>query len=199
MNEIEEKFGGQYVVTPSTFIMGIHHRFAEDMAKRFVSHRCVLDACTGAGFAAIPVARLGIKVIAVDINSEHLDMARKNASIAGVEANMAFILGDITSDETLQKVPPIDGAILDPDWATGENKRAHIESLSQMQPRADLLFQKVCRLTPNIALRLPKEMNLGQLDTLPPHELEEVCMDGRRKFYWAYFGNLSSPQTIKSR
>jgi hypothetical protein len=87
-------------------------------------------------------------------------------------------------------VGEIDGANLDMDWAVGEDKRVHVTKLSQMIPRADLLFSRCLRKTPNISIRLPKELDLNELKTMPPHELQRIFLNNEFKFYMAYFGSL---------
>lgn len=188
--EIIKKFGLPYKVNPQTFIMGTHHLLANKIAKRFAGYNCVLDACTGAGFMAIAIARYAKRVIAVDINKEHLEMARENGRIVGVQDKIEFIEGDILDDGLLNKIGQIDGAQLDPDWASGDDKEIHVTTLRQMQPDGNLLFNKIYHKTHNIAMRLPKEFNLTELDNLPRHELEEEMIDSKLKFYTVYFGNL---------
>ena len=73
-----QKFGLPYAVTPVTFKMGTHYLFAEHIAERFVGKKKVLDACVGAGFNAIPIARVVKKVIAVDIVRDHINLAKQN-------------------------------------------------------------------------------------------------------------------------
>lgn len=110
---------------------------------------------------------------------------------SGVYKIINFILGDIQNKEILNKIPHIDGAFLDPDWAmVGEFKTTHTPKLSNMQPPADELFAEINRLTGNIALRLPREIDLSELKSLPPHELEKIYLDSDFKFYCAYFGKL---------
>ncbi|HEY6466348.1 MAG TPA: class I SAM-dependent methyltransferase [Candidatus Acidoferrales bacterium] len=53
----------------------------------------VLDVACGTGVAAIPAARLGAKVTALDLTPELLERARLNASLAEVE--IAFHEGDV--------------------------------------------------------------------------------------------------------
>ena len=60
----------------------------------------VVDMGTGAGFAAITMARLGHDVTAVDMSEKMLEEARQNAMIARVDIN--FILADATSPPLLK-------------------------------------------------------------------------------------------------
>lgn len=188
--KIRQKFGNDFVVSEATYVMGIHHLIAEKIAERFKDHKRVLDACAGAGFMGIAFAKYVPEVVAVDINPEHLKMAKQNAKIAGVQQKIKFVLGDVSSDEVLDSIGEIDGVNLDMDWAIGKDKKVHVTRLSEMQPPADFLFGKISKKTPNISIRLPRELNLEELKKLPECELEEIYLDGDFKFYMAYFGNL---------
>lgn len=192
-DSVIEKFGLPYFVTPTTFKMGTHHIFAESIASRFAGCKKVLDACVGAGFNAIPIARVVGTVVAVDNNKEHLSLAKQNAELAKI-GNIDFILGDIMDETIFEKIGNIDGAYLDPEWVKGgcvDNCNEHSSSLSHMEPPADMLFKKVETKTKNIALRLPRELAIKELDSLPPHELEMNYLDDKLKFYTLYFGDLA--------
>jgi len=189
--KIIKKFGKDYLVDNETFIMGIHHLFGDHIAQRFKSYEIVLDSCCGAGFMSIALAKYVNQVIAVEINPKNLEQAKNNAKIVNVSNKIQFILGDILNKNTLNKIPKIDSAFLDPDWAiVGEIKTTHTSKLSNMRPSADKLFTEINKLTQNIALRLPREIDLSELKDLPSHELEKIYLDNDFKFYCAYFGEL---------
>ncbi len=60
----------------------------------------VADMGTGAGLAAITMARLGHEVTAVDASEKMLEQARYNAQLANVD--ITFILGDVASPPLLK-------------------------------------------------------------------------------------------------
>lgn len=60
----------------------------------------VVDMGTGAGLAAITMARLGHDVTAVDASEKMLEQARQNAEYAGVHIN--FVLGDAMNPPLLK-------------------------------------------------------------------------------------------------
>jgi 16S rRNA G966 N2-methylase RsmD len=189
--KIIKKFGKEYQVDDETFIMGIHHLLGDYIAQRFKGYNVVLDACSGAGFISIALAKYVKQVIAVEINPDYLEQAKYNAKIAGVYLKIKFFLGDVLNKNILNKIPQIDGAFLDPDWAiAGEPKLIHTSKFSNMQPPADKLFAEINKKTQNIALRLPKEIDLSELKFLPSYELEKIYLDNDFKFYCAYFGKL---------
>ncbi len=190
---ILEKFGGEYQADNETFIMGIHYLLGDYIARRFKGYNTILDTCCGAGFMSIALAKYVNQVIAVEIEPKHLEQAKNNVKVGNVSPKVKFILGDILRKETLNKIPKINGAFLDPDWAIpGELKTTHASKLSNMQPPAEKLFTETNKLTRNIALRLPKEIDLSELKNLPPHELEKIYLNDEFKFYCAYFGELTN-------
>jgi len=199
--KIAKKFGGKkYQVDNDTFVIGIHYLLGECIARKFNGYGVILDTCCGAGFMSIALAKYVNRVIAVDVDLNHLEQAKNNIRIAGFSHKVDFILGDILSEKILNKIPVIDGAFLDPDWAIkGNPKRFHTSKLSDMQPPADKLFSVVNKRTENIVFRLPKEMELSELELFPSHSLKKIYLDDDFKFYCAYFGKLAEMNNTESR
>jgi len=195
--QVFQKFGNkEYQVDENTFIMGIHWLLADHIARRFQGLNTVLDACCGAGFMSIALAKYVNQVIAVESEPEYVAFAEINTKLAGVRSKIKFIGGDILNEENLTKIPTVDAAFLDPDWATfGNSKRIHTSKPSKMSPPADKLFNEINKLTPNVALRLPKEIDLKELKSFLSYELEEILLNGELKFYCAYFGNLKKSRS----
>lgn len=186
-----DKFGRAYDVNQETFTMGVNHLFADHIASKFKGCKVVLDTCCGAGFIAIALANCVDKVITVDINPEHLAQAKNNANIAGVSDKIVFIHGDIISNKIISSISFFDGAFLDPDWArAGDDKTIHTSRLSEMQPPADVLLELIRSRIENIALRLPKEIDTGELEKYKNYKIERFLMNGKIKFFTIYFGKL---------
>jgi 16S rRNA G966 N2-methylase RsmD len=189
--QIQEKFAGPYEVTEVTYLMGTHHLLADQIAQRFRGYQCVLDACMGAGFMSIALAHYVPKILGVEKDPQHFELAKHNIQIAGLSDVVDCWLGDIQGSSLLARLANCDAAFLDPEWnKAGDSPEKHTRSLHDMQPPADDLVQVIMKITPNIALRLPKEIDKQQLDSLGEHELEENCLQGELKFYTAYFGKL---------
>jgi tRNA1(Val) A37 N6-methylase TrmN6 len=191
--KILEKFGNEnYSVNDNTYTMGIHSLLGSHIAERFKGFANVLEVCTGAGFMLMPLARNVNKVNTVEINPMHMVQAKSNFILSRINSDVKFVLGDIMNDSVLEGITDVEAAMLDPDWsAVGKEKTSHTTKLSEMQPPAEELFKRIFRKTQNIALRLPREIDLRELSRLPPHELEKIFLDGDFKFYCAYFGNLA--------
>lgn len=183
-----KKFGDKYQGNADTYHMGIKRALAEPVAKRFIGHKVCLDTCLGAGFMALVLAKQAGKIIGIDSNPEHLNQAKENFKIAGLD-NVEFVLGDVM--KIIDKVEEFDCAFLDPDWAkVGDSKEDHVLSLSEMVPPADLLLDQVFKFTKNVCIRLPKEFDCSKLNYLPEHETEAIYLGNKLRFYCIYFGDL---------
>lgn len=186
---IREKFGNDFVADEHTFKLGIDRRFTTHFADRFISKR-ILETCTGAGFTTIALARVASHVTTVEINPFHQAQAEENVKRAGFIDHVTFISGDILDKETLNKLPPIHAAFLDPDWADSEPDHEYLFINSNTQPPADVLFEQMYRITRNIALILPPYIDIRELEGLPPHEREKLYLGESHELYCLYFGEL---------
>jgi len=115
-DDIRAKFGGDYTADERTFTMGIDLRFTTHMAERFRGLH-VLETCTGAGFTTMALACVAARVTTVEIDPAHEAQARKNVEKAGLSGRVDFISGNIMDEGILQRLPPVEAAFLDPDWA----------------------------------------------------------------------------------
>lgn len=192
--KVIEKFGGLYAGDNETYEKGTHFKSARKIAGRFSGKKLVLDACCGAGFVTIHLARDVEHVIAVDINADHIEQTRQNVKKEGLSSKVTTIHGDIMSPKVQEQVSEIDSAFLDPNWTPdGSVGTPHATSLSQMQPDGGLLFSNISKFTSNIAFRLPKEFDLNNLSVGSDFEIEEHrSLNGKIKFFCAYFGDLKS-------
>jgi hypothetical protein len=116
LNAIRKKFGGDYVANERTYIMGSDHRFTSHFAERFRGLD-VLETFTGAGFATISLAKTAKHIYTVEIDQTHQEQAITNITTAGFLNQVSFIHGSILDQTLLNKLPFIDGAFIDPDWA----------------------------------------------------------------------------------
>jgi len=188
---IREKFGNDFVADDHTFKLGIDQRFSKHIAHRFRNRR-VLETCTGAGFTTISLARVASHVTTVEINPSHQDQARENLKRAGFIDNVNFIIGDILDEGTLKKLPPIDAAFIDPDWADTEPDHEYKFINSNTRPPADVLLDRVFRITKHVALVLPPYLDTEQFEGLPKNERERLFLGKSHELYCIYFGDLIS-------
>ena len=186
---IRDKFGDDFIATDLTFKMGMHHRFTAHIAERFRGGK-VLETCTGAGFTTISLARLASRVITVEINPSHQEQARQNIARVGLTNKVTFISGDILDENLLWALPPVDAAFLDPDWADTEAGHQYRFINSNTIPPADALLERIFRITKNVALVLPPEVDAREFSQLPENECEKLYLNGSHELYCLYFGDL---------
>ena len=102
---IEHDEEGLFSATPEALAL----RIARGLGGR------VLDGTCGIGAIAIALARTATvdEVVAVDLSSERLAMARHNARIYGVEDRIRFRVADVHAVVAAER---FDGIVLDPPW-----------------------------------------------------------------------------------
>jgi tRNA1(Val) A37 N6-methylase TrmN6 len=187
---IRAKFGAGYQATELTYRMGIDQRLTAPIAARFRG-LCVLETCTGGGFTTIALARATAHVTTVEIDPAHQAQARHNVARAGLSDRVTFLAGDILAHETWDRLPPVDAAFLDPDWAVTGPAHVHHFRRSTTRPPADTLLERVLEATPNVALILPPQLDLQELEGLPAHERQSLYLEGSHELYCLWFGALA--------
>jgi len=156
-------------------------------------------------------------VIALDTSPTRLALARHNAALHGLAARIEFVLADFrafaarvpnpsSSASTSRK---IDAVFLSPPWGGPQYLAAEEYPLAQTRPEpADALVRLARRLTPNVALYVPRNAVLADIAALlpPPSgedpaeaevervEVEEEWMGNKLKALTCYFGGLAQGQ-----
>jgi hypothetical protein len=189
--DIRRKFGDQYTADLRTFTMGIDQRFTAHFAER-VRGKTVLETCTGGGFSTIALARSARQVHTVEIDPLIQAQARQNVGRAGLLDRVSFIAGDVMDTQLLRRLPPVDAAFLDPDWAVSGPGHRYRFCPSNTEPPADRLLETVFGITSNVALVLPPLVDTRELKGLPAHEFERLFLDGSRELFCLYFGDLAA-------
>lgn len=186
---VRTKFGDDYIADEHTYILGSDHRFGAHFAERF-QNRKVLETCTGAGFITIQLAKTAIHVYTVEVNPVHRWQAIANLKIAKLSKQVSFIQGNILNQTLLDGLPDIDGAFIDPDWAVSGPDHIYRFQNSNTQPPADTLLEIISKLTPNIALVLPPDIDEVEFEDLPDHEMERLYIGQSLELICLYFGEL---------
>lgn len=186
---IREKFGDDYWADEYTFIMGIDHRFTEHFAERFKGLK-VLETCTGGGFSTISLARSAKHVFTVEIDQSRQEKAIKNVEKAGLSSNVSFMYGSILDSDLLNKLPPVNAAFIDPDWAVTGPDHVYRFIQSNTQPPADIVLKNMLDITENVAIVLPPLINIQEFDNLPKHEREKLYLGESHELFCLYFGKL---------
>jgi len=140
-----------YSVTPE--VLAKHH------AQR-CRGRVIVDVCCGVGGNTIQLAQTCERVIAIDVDPAKLDMARGNAAIYGV-ANIDWRRGDFLNPAIqAELVGKVDGVFVSPPWGGPSYIRQSELGLEDFPLDLNLLWKAARRVSPNVALFLPRNLKL---------------------------------------
>ncbi|XP_077546087.1 uncharacterized protein LOC144158808 isoform X3 [Haemaphysalis longicornis] len=166
----------------------------EGIAKH-IAKRCkadvVIDAFCGAGGNSIQFALRSRKVIAVDIDPQKIELARNNAAVYGVENKIEFVLADF-----LEVAPGLQGDVvfLSPPWGGPSYQEKGSFDLRSVKPDVFETFALCRKITPNIALLVPRNTDANQLAELAGPggkvEIEQNLLNNKIKTITAYYGGL---------
>lgn len=163
----------------------------------YTAMRCqcnvIIDAFCGAGGNTIQFAKTCQKVIAIDVDEKKIEMARHNASIYGVADKIEFIVGDYFK---LASLLTADVVFLSPPWGGPQYLKEDVYDIEKSLlplPASDLMAY-TRKITPNIAIYLPRNTNTFQLAKLagPGNsvEIEQGFLDRKLIAITAFYGNL---------
>jgi 16S rRNA G966 N2-methylase RsmD len=186
---IRNKFGADYSANDLTFRMGLDVRFANHLADRFKG-KVVLETCAGGGFTTIALARKAEYVFSVEIDSERLMEAKRNAALAGVRGNITFIRADIFDVKIDSLDRQVDAALVDPDWADRDIAHVYRFEDSTTLPPSDWILDYLADYTENITLVQPPRIDEREYENLPRHELERLYMSANHELSCLHFGSL---------
>ncbi|XP_073010794.1 uncharacterized protein [Typha latifolia] len=180
---------GWFSVTPEA-IAAAH-------AARAAATDLVVDCFAGVGGNAIQFAARGCYVVAVEIDPWKVRCAVRNAKIYGVEDRIDFVVGDFFLLAPFLKG---DVVFISPPWGGPSYSKVKSFTLDMLKPKDGFsIFQVAQRITPNIIMFLPRNVDINQVEELswlssPPLsvEIEENYIKGRLKGVTAYFGNIAS-------
>ena len=186
---IRAKFGADYSANDHTFRMGLDVRLANHIADRFKG-RVVLETCAGGGFTTIALARQAEHLYSVEIDSERLMEAKRNAAIAGVRGKITFIRADIFDVKIDSLDRQIDAALVDPEWADTDIDHVCRFEDSTTLPPSDWILDYLADHTENITLVQPALVDEREYESLPLHELERLYISGNHERNCLHFGKL---------
>ncbi|KAK9459034.1 S-adenosyl-L-methionine-dependent methyltransferase [Lipomyces oligophaga] len=131
----------------------------------------IIDGFCGVGGNSIQFAKHVDKVIAIDCDPVLVSCARHNAAIYGVQDKIEFLVGDFFD---LQNVYDADAVFLSPPWGGPKYLSKTIFDLVGMEPYGLYDLMKAARkLSPNVALYIPKSSDLVQLLAEAENYLDE--------------------------
>ncbi|XP_050540308.1 trimethylguanosine synthase-like [Daktulosphaira vitifoliae] len=141
---------------------------SKHIAKRFKGHNVAMNPFCGAGGNAIQLAMKYEKVIAIDIDPNKLEFAKKNAEIYGVRDKINFIMGNffaIAND--LKKYKP-EVIVTSTPWGEPSYKNHKTYSLeknmcSEYDGGGRTIFELAQSIAPNVTLHIPKSTVRNEL------------------------------------
>lgn len=157
---------------------------ADYRAKRL---KCdvIVDLCSGIGIQSSAFSKHCKEVFAVEIDKRKVAYSKNNFPIK----NIHFIEGDVLSERIIISMRSENPDIIfcDPERAESESER----NLESIIPNIKKLVEIYSKITLNICLELPPQIDLNKLKELG-HEFEAEYMSFNNKLNRlnVYFGNL---------
>ena len=147
--------------------------------------RCsvLADISCGIGGQAVCFAKECGSVYGIDIDSERLECARRNAGVYGVD-NITFIEGDALSPQVVEQVADADVVFSDPARPAEEDVR----QTDSLRPGIPMVMQAYRDVTDSFAFEAPPQMPPERVDF--DCEREYLSVDGQLNRLTLYFGPL---------
>jgi trimethylguanosine synthase len=175
-----------------TDTVGLYSVTPEKHARQIAAHladKTVIDAFCGIGGSAITLAEACLKVYAIDIDKNRLEMARHNASVYGVD-NIEFINADFFK--------AINGIIaeavfLDPPWGGPSYIDKVKFTLADFSPDGNRLLDTSFQYFKTVVLRVPPQFDFRELDRYHrKFQVKPNNLAGRLISYTIYFSHAET-------
>jgi len=179
-NARENKIDNSFLFDEEDLRYCTNQQIAEYRAERL---KCdtIVDIGSGIGVQAIEFAKKCSKVIAVEIDERKIEYSRINAKIAGVE-NIEFVNEDAI--KALDKIKIADIVFWDPERPETEKERG----IASLKPSFSELIKKARKITPNIAVELPPQIEKSKMKE--DCEFEYVSLNNQLNRLNVYLGKL---------
>ncbi|PIO08634.1 hypothetical protein COU59_00810 [Candidatus Pacearchaeota archaeon CG10_big_fil_rev_8_21_14_0_10_34_12] len=177
--------------------MGSWEKETEYLSDYIDSGR-VLEICCAAGLKSIILAKKH-KVIAIDINEDRLDSARKNALLFKVDQRVEFKNVNAENFNELKKLGKFDAIYVDVDWRENLDDPIKEQNINPFKtcPRTDKLYFNLRKLNPKtpIIFKVSPFVRVKDLTKINLCVIEELFIDEKFLCYNVYF----DPKIKKSR
>ncbi|XP_065883658.1 trimethylguanosine synthase-like isoform X2 [Dysidea avara] len=153
----------------------------------------IIDAFCGVGSNTIQFAHTCERVIAIDIDPVKIACAIHNANIYGVADRIEFIVGDYF--QIMSHLKCADAVFLSPPWGGPGYQNATVFDIKTMISLDGIkIFEVAKQVTPNIAMFVPRNVNIDQLTALAGPggrvQVEQHFLNKKLKTMTAYYGEL---------
>lgn len=199
---MEQKFSQQIFGDADAKYMSTPELQAIELANKLRGRYDVgVELCCAIGMLSVQLAKVIPKIYAVDLSTERIRCAEKNAEIYGVK-NINFVVGNVID---LQLIQGISNQVytenllarvvcfLDPDWSNSMNKSVHVNSIKNTSPSLYRMVQVVREyFNCDIIAKIPKTFTIETFDQLREEypeliiRIEDVLVDGVVRFRFAY-------------
>jgi NADH:ubiquinone oxidoreductase subunit C len=159
---------------------------ADYRAKRLSCNR-IVDLCCGIGSQSLAFLTTCKNVLAIDIDKRKIAYAKMNDKSAGIK----FICEDILSEEAINIVKNFQPEIIfcDPERLEAEEER----NLESIKPDIRKIIEIYSRITPNLCIEIPPQINfskLKELEEFGEFEAEYISFNNKLNRLNLCFGNL---------
>lgn len=154
----------------------------------------LVDACCGVGGNAIAFAKNCKKVIAVDIDQNKLNMGRQNAKIYNVD-NIEWVCGDFNElvKENYFRGENVFGVFISPPWGGPSYNTLSVMTLADMPVDGAVFFRSGKKLSKNVAMFLPRNIDTKSIKDLSGGEIVEIetnYLNDKCKSVTCYWGDF---------
>jgi len=159
---------------------------ADYRAKRLSCNR-IVDLCCGIGSQSIAFSKTCKKVLAVEIDERKI----KYAEINDKEKKIKFVHGDILSEKVSKQIAEFKPDIIFCDPERLESEPARI--IHSIKPSIMKILDIYSKITKNISIELPPQINLEQLEDLKKFgefEAEYLSFNNKLNRMTVYFNGL---------
>ncbi|MBN1793259.1 class I SAM-dependent methyltransferase [Candidatus Woesearchaeota archaeon] len=159
---------------------------ADWRAERLKCER-IADVGCGIGLQAFSFAKKCRHVLGIDVNTEKIEIARKNASKLRFR-NIEFTAGNALDPEIIEKIKEDDAEIvfLDPERDASAEKR----KIEAMKPDINKFLARYGKITSRIAVEFPPQIKEMPFDC----EQEYASVNGKLNRLTLYFGPLKNAE-----
>lgn len=156
---------------------------ADYRAKRLKCN-IIIDLCSGIGIQSFSFSKQCKKVYSFEIDKDKVIYAKNNFP----DKNIQFIQGDVLSSGIINQIKEINPDIIfcDPERLETETER----NLASIKPNIKKLVEIYSKITPNLCIELPPQIDAEKLKELGDFEAEYLSFNNKLNRLNLYFGNL---------
>lgn len=161
---------------------------AEYRAKRLKCNK-IVDLCSGIGTQSKAFGKESKEVFSFEIDKRRYEYSKANF----MDKNIHFFIGDVLDESIIKKVSEIGPEIIfcDPERLEQEKER----NLFSIQPDLIKLIEIYSKITPNLCIELPPQIEiekLKELEKFGKFEIEYLSVNNKLNRLNIYFGELVS-------